>query len=105
MKMIASVVAVMVLAMFVGGAMAVPSGKTLEFEAKGAGKVIFDGKIHADKGNKCDACHTKIFKMKKGTAKITMAEINAGKLCGECHNGKAAFKASDAANCSKCHKK
>ena len=105
MKMIASVVAVMVCTMFIGSAMAVPAGKTLEFEPKGAAKVIFDGKIHADKAGKCDACHPKIFKMKKGTAKITMADIKAGKLCGECHNGKTAFKASDAANCAKCHKK
>lgn len=105
MKMIASIVAVMVLIMFVGGAFAVPPGKTLEFEAKGTSKVIFDGKIHADKGNKCSACHPKIFQMKKGTAKMTMADINAGKFCGECHNGKAAFKAGEAANCVKCHKK
>ena len=105
MKMIASIVALMVLIMFVGGAFAVQPGKTLEFDGKAAGKVIFDGKIHADKGLKCDACHTKIFKMKKGTAKMTMADINAGKFCGECHNGKTAFKSSDAANCAKCHKK
>ena len=105
MRMITSIVAVMVLIMFVGGAYAVQSGKTVEFEAKGAAKVIFDGKIHADKGNKCSACHPKIFQMKKGTAKITMTDINAGKFCGECHNGKTAFKASEAANCAKCHKK
>ncbi len=105
MKMIASVVGVMIFIMCVGSAMAVPSGKTLEFEAKEGGKVIFDGKIHADRGNKCDACHTKVFKMKKGTAKMTMADINSGKFCGECHNGTKAFKASEAANCSKCHKK
>jgi c(7)-type cytochrome triheme protein len=105
MKMIVSAVALMVLIMFAGGAFAVQSGKTLEFEGKGAGKVIFDGKVHADKGNKCGACHTKIFQMKKGTAKINMADINAGKFCGECHNGKTAFKTSDAANCAKCHKK
>lgn len=105
MKMIASVVAVMVMVMFIGSAMAVPSGKTVEFAGGKDGKVVFDGKTHADKGNKCGACHTKIFQMKKGAAKITMAEMNAGKFCGECHNGKTAFSSSDAANCAKCHKK
>jgi c(7)-type cytochrome triheme protein len=42
--------------------------------------------------------------MKKG-AKITMADMNAGKNCGTCHNGGKAFKSSDPANCGKCHKK
>jgi len=87
-------------------AFAVPTGKTLEFDGKGAGKVVFDGKIHADKGNKCADCHQSgIFKMKKGTATITMKDINNGKFCGACHNGTKAFSSKDAASCAKCHKK
>lgn len=90
-----------------GSAFAVPSGKTVEFEGGKAGKVIFDGKAHKDAGLKCGDCHTdpKLFAKKKGTDKITMAEINAGKFCGACHDGKKTFKAGDAANCVKCHKK
>lgn len=102
----------MVLAVFlsIGSAMAVPSGKTVEFAPKGADKVVFDGKAHADKGLKCADCHSapKIFEMKteaKGAPKMAMADINAGKFCGTCHDGKKAFKSSDAANCAKCHKK
>ena len=91
-------------AMMIGNAMAVPSGKTVDWDAT-EGKVIFDGKIHADHGLKCNDCHTKIFKMKKGSASMKMADLNAGKFCGECHNGTKAFKTSDAANCAKCHKK
>jgi c(7)-type cytochrome triheme protein len=34
---------------------------------------------------------------------MKMADIYAGKMCGECHNGKRAFK--PAGNCAKCHKK
>lgn len=90
---------------FVGSALAVPPGKTVEFAGSKEGKVVFDGKKHADKGLKCTDCHTKIFQMKKSTAKMTMADINAGKFCGTCHNGEKAFKSSDAANCSKCHQK
>ncbi len=91
----------------VGNSMAVAPGKTVAFEGGGAGKVVFDGKVHADKGAKCADCHTnpKLFAMKKGADKITMADINAGKSCGSCHDSKKAFKASDAANCAKCHKK
>ncbi len=82
-------------------AFAVPAGKTVEFAGGGAGKVVFDGKTHADKGLKCADCHPAVFPMKK--APITMADINAGKACGTCHKeGGKAFPAKD---CAKCHKK
>lgn len=105
MKKTVLFVVLLVIVAFVGSALAVPPGKTVEFKGGSAGKVVFDGKTHADKGLKCNDCHTKIFQMKKGSAKMTMADLNAGKNCGECHNGTKAFKTSDAANCGKCHKK
>lgn len=105
MKIFITVLTLIIAVMFVGSAMAVPPGKTVEYDGGGAGKVVFDGKIHADKGLKCGECHTKIFKMKKGSEKITMADMNSGKVCGTCHNGEKAFKSSDAATCAKCHKK
>lgn len=105
MKKTVLAVVVLVIVAFVGSALAVPPGKTVDFAGGSAGKVVFDGKAHADKGLKCNDCHTKVFQMKKGAAKMTMADINGGKFCGECHNGTKAFKSSDAANCAKCHKK
>jgi hypothetical protein len=48
---------------FAGTALAVPSGKTLEFSSP-MGKVVFSGTVHAEKGFKCGDCHTKIFPMK-----------------------------------------
>ena len=84
---------------------AVAPGKTIEYEGGGAGKVILDGKIHMGKGLTCTDCHPKIFQMRKGTAKITKAEMDAGKFCSECHNGTKAFKGNDPANCARCHKK
>jgi c(7)-type cytochrome triheme protein len=89
---------------FIGNAFAVGPGKTVEFAGGSEGKVIFDGKAHAEKGLKCTDCHTKIYQMKKGEA-VKMADINAGKSCGVCHNGEKAFKTNDPANCNKCHKK
>ena len=87
-------------------AFAVPAGKTVEFDGKGGGKVVFDGKIHADKGLKCAECHQSgLFKMKKGVEAITMKDMNDGKNCGACHNGTKAFSSKDAASCAKCHKK
>lgn len=92
------------LALFFASASAVPPGKTAEYAAPN-GKVVFDGKSHATAGLKCPDCHTKIFQMKKDAGKMKMADINAGKGCGTCHNGNKGFKSSDAANCTKCHKK
>lgn len=88
----------------IGNVMAVPSGKTVEF-ASSKGKVVFDGKVHAAKGLKCADCHTspKLFEMKKGGDKMTMAAMNEGKFCGSCHDGKKAFSVKDQANCAKCH--
>lgn len=102
------VVAVVMVVTFVlsVSAFAVPAGKTVEFDGKGAGKVVFDGKIHADKGNKCADCHQSgLFKMKKGSTVLTMKDMEAGKGCGACHNGTKAFGVKDAASCAKCHKK
>ncbi len=84
----------------VSGAMAVGTGKKVEWDEKTQGKVIFDGTAHANAGLKCNDCHTKIFPMKKGDLK--MDDMKAGKSCGTCHNGKKAFAVTE---CAKCHKK
>ena len=89
----------------IGNVMAVPPGKTVEF-ASPTGKVTFDGKAHADAGSKCADCHTKpkLFEMKKGSDKMSMAAMNEGKFCGACHDGKKAFGVKAPADCAKCHK-
>ena len=76
------------------------------------GTVTFSHEKHVASGNKCTACHVKIFKMKKGqTGPIAMEKIKAGEQCGACHNGKTqvagktVFAAGDGANRAKCHKK
>ena len=104
MRLIIIALGLLVTVAFIGNAFAVSSGKTVEYAGVSAGKVIFDGKAHADKGFKCVDCHTKIYQMKKGEG-IKMADMNAGKSCGVCQNGEKAFKTSDPTNCSKCHKK
>jgi c(7)-type cytochrome triheme protein len=93
------------LAMFAASALAVPAGKILEFPDGDTGKVTFSGQTHKDAKLVCKDCHKpELFaEKKKGTVKITMKEIDAGKQCGACHNGKAAFASKD--NCGRCHKK
>jgi c(7)-type cytochrome triheme protein len=103
--LVMALVVIVSLAMAVA-AFAVPAGKTVEFDGKGAGKVVFDGKMHADKGLKCADCHQSgLFKMKKGGDVLTMKDMDAGKSCGACHNGTKAFDVKDKASCAKCHKK
>jgi c(7)-type cytochrome triheme protein len=91
----------------IGNALAVPQGMKVEFAGGPMGKVTFDGKVHADKGLKCDDCHKspKLFAQKKGSDKLTMAAMNEGKFCGACHDGKKAFSVKAPADCVKCHKK
>ena len=106
MKLFTGILAVMVALMLsIGSAMAIPAGK-IEFAGGPMGKVTFDAKVHADKGAKCADCHTKpkLFAMKKGTDKLTMKDMNDGKFCGACHDGKAAFSVKAPADCVKCHK-
>ncbi|MEK6690819.1 MAG: cytochrome c3 family protein [Nitrospirota bacterium] len=89
-----------------GMVFATAPGKNVVFEVKGADKVAFDGKTHADKGLKCNDCHTKVFPMKKSApGTYSMEKMNKGENCGICHNGKKAFSTSDKASCVKCHKK
>jgi c(7)-type cytochrome triheme protein len=75
------------------------------------GTVTFSHEKHVAAGNKCTACHVKVFKMKKGqTGPLTMEKMKAGEQCGACHTGKplegkTPFAVTDAATCEKCHKK
>jgi len=86
-----------------GNVLAVGPGKSVEFKGSSMGTVVFDGTAHKNAGLTCSDCHNpEIFpRMKQGTVKITMNDLNAGKYCGRCHNGKKAFMIKD--NCTRCH--
>ncbi len=78
-------------------------GGDIKYEAKGSkGPVLFSHAAASHKV-KCTECHTKIFKMKKGT-KMGKDDHVSGKFCGVCHEGKKAFSWSAEADCVKCHK-
>jgi c(7)-type cytochrome triheme protein len=106
MKFSGTLAALAALTLSIGNVMAVSSGKIVEY-ASSAGKVIFEGKVHAEKGLKCTDCHSKpkLFGMKKGSDKLTMAAMNEGKFCGSCHDGTKAFGVKPPADCVKCHQK
>lgn len=76
--------------------------KSITFTTKGAGKVIFSHKEHLKQSgmaNNCNACHDSIFAIKK-KVRYTMADMEKGKSCGACHNGKKAFALEE---CIRCH--
>jgi c(7)-type cytochrome triheme protein len=98
-KLLVLMVAVYFVFILAGLAMAVATGKKVEYCNNKKGKVVFNGTTHAKA--KCKECHPTPFKTKKGD-KITMTDMKAGKNCGVCHNGKKAFGVKD---CTKCHKK
>jgi c(7)-type cytochrome triheme protein len=94
-------------------AVKVPDPFTFPQGKDSPGVVTFDHAKHREAGNdKCTACHTKVFKMKKGTSgTVTMTKMKAGEFCGACHNGKTqvgtkvVFTTEDKSNCERCHRK
>lgn len=72
------------------------------YKEKDTGDVTFSHAAHVEMFA-CDSCHPDLFTAEKGrNKKATMAAMEAGKSCGSCHNGTAAF--SVAGDCEKCHK-
>jgi c(7)-type cytochrome triheme protein len=111
MKIATIFLSILVALAFVGSAMAVAPGKTVEYPGADQGKVTFNGDTHAAKqGLKCADCHPKPFGMKKGSFKMTKEDHGKPDYCGKCHdgkehNGKVVFSQSDEKDCGKCHMK
>lgn len=104
-RMMVTIVAVALctLVILAGNASAVGPDKTLTWAGGGKGKIMFDGRKHAEKGYVCKDCHQGLFSMKHGTAKMTHAELKQGHYCGACHNGTLAFSTVDQGKCFACH--
>src|SRR5574340_762954 len=93
---------VIILAIFILSAALAVDIPDVTFKTKEAGKVIFSHRAHLkQKGLKdnCKSCHKTIYDLRK-KASFTMADMEKGKSCGACHNGKGAFGISE---CTKCH--
>jgi len=72
----------------------------IDYAGGGMGKVRFNHDAHGAMFP-CGKCHPALFSMKKGAARLTMNPMYEGKLCGACHDGRAAFSSQD---CMKCHR-
>jgi c(7)-type cytochrome triheme protein len=104
MSRLVAVTAAVICGLYAGSVFAIQPGKSVAWDTP-MGKVVLDGTKHANAGLKCKDCHARTFKMKKGSTVMKMTDINAGKFCGECHNGAKAFAANDKKSCGRCHKK
>ncbi len=74
--------------------------KTLKYKSKPVNDAVFSHDFHTQ-AYKCSDCHTKKFDYRQGSRKTTMTQMEKGKSCGSCHDGKTAFSA--AGDCNKCH--
>ena len=78
-------------------------GGDIVFKPVKGKEVIFSHDFHVkDLGLTCQRCHPNLYVTREKDKPVTMAEMNQGKSCGACHNGKEAFTSKG--NCSKCHK-
>ena len=94
--------------------------RTIVYRGGGQGKVVFDHRVHAAQGLRCNDCHTdfagtgKALFVTRKQGLIAFADHSAGVKCFACHNvsdaqdegktagadGKGAFY-----TCDRCHRK
>jgi c(7)-type cytochrome triheme protein len=77
--------------------------KDVTFKITNFGKVVFDHNQHFKQEgikNNCKTCHNAIYNLRVKNS-YTMADMEKGKSCGACHNGKRAF---DLKECIQCHR-
>lgn len=87
-----------------------PEQMTLQQSPESPGKVTFLHATHLGTRPDCTRCHPKLFSIMKqaqatatssAARRITHANMDKGRQCGACHNGKAAFGFDD---CTACHR-
>jgi c(7)-type cytochrome triheme protein len=68
------------------------------------GAVVFRHWTHvALAGDRCDGCHTSLFRILEPTRHALHEEMDAGRGCGSCHDGERAFATQDGDACLTCH--
>jgi c(7)-type cytochrome triheme protein len=73
--------------------------KDITFKVRETGPTIFKHAEHIE-SHHCSDCHTRLYPNTRRAKKVSMAEMEKGKSCGACHNGKDATALS---SCTTCH--
>ncbi len=103
MKRVWVISSLILLLLFTGMAIGRVGGGDITYSPKKAKSVVFSHDFHSKElGLACQKCHPNLYVTKEKDKSVTMTEMNQGKSCGVCHNGKEAFTSKG--NCSKCHK-
>lgn len=88
--------------LFAGSAFAKVGGGDVSIKYK-KGEVVFSHESHVNgMGLDCTKCHDALFTTSTSHKTVTMKQMQQGKSCGACHNGKTAFTVKG--NCKNCHK-
>ena len=86
-----------------GVASAAVGGGNITMKNKG-GDVVFSHELHVEGVQlECTQCHEKLYLSVKQHSAVSMKQMQQGKSCGACHNGKKAFSVKG--SCAQCHKK
>ena len=84
-------------------ALAIVGGGDITLKSR-QGDVLFSHDLHVARvGAKCQQCHDSLYTNAVQHKSVTMRQMQEGKSCGACHNGKQAFSVK--ADCARCHKK
>lgn len=79
-----------------------PAANIITYKNRSMGKVEFNHSGHRDKIKNCVICHTKIFSDDRSkNPRLTMKDMENGKGCGVCHNGRASIIVQE--DCHACH--
>lgn len=83
-----------------------PGELAIARSAESPGQVTFNHGSHVDEAKPaCTACHPREFRILKanaGKTPIRHADMEKGRQCGKCHDGKTSFNMTD--DCTMCHK-
>lgn len=97
------VVPALILTLASSPALAAGGGGDIVLKNKG-GDVVFSHTGHVDgAGLDCRQCHADLYLSTGQHKTVTMKQMEKGKSCGACHNGKKAFSVKE--NCANCHLK
>lgn len=72
---------------------------SLSIQTRNVGSVVYSHSAHSF--IKCNVCHPQIFKKKNNSNHVGMKEMENGRSCGACHNGRQAFSVTG--DCVTCH--
>lgn len=95
-------------ALATGGLPGLPADQALPRGPESPGVVVFSHASHVDaRRPDCTTCHPGLFRileknaLAQGGPRITHEQMEAGRQCGTCHDGKAAHGLED---CAACHR-